>query len=90
MEGKVMSNGELKYPKWEAEFHGAVLEFDREKLFEKIQKFETAVFARLQELASDSDHHAERQAISDATATLSTLTKQKLSEVEDGTRGTDA
>lgn len=75
-----MSNGELKFPKWEAEFHEAVVEFDREKLFEKIQKFETAVFTRLQELASDSDHHAERQAMSDAATTISILRKDKLSD----------
>jgi hypothetical protein len=60
LEGNAMSNGELKYPKWDAQFYEAVLEFDWEKLFEKIQEFETAVFTRLQELASDSDHHAER------------------------------
>jgi hypothetical protein len=73
-----MSDGDLKYPKWEAEFHDAVIEFDREKLVEKVQKFELAVFTRLQELASDSDHHDERQAIVDAASTVSALKKDKL------------
>jgi hypothetical protein len=47
---------------------------------EKAQKFENAVFVRLQELASDSDHHDEREAIADATTTISVLKKYKLSD----------
>lgn len=74
-----MSNEEWKYPKWQAEFQEAVLELDREKLFEKIHKFETAVFVRLQELESDSDHHSERHAIHDALSTIRVLKKDKLS-----------
>jgi len=74
-----LSDGELKYPKWQAEFQEAVIELDREKLFGKIQKFEVAVFTRLQELASDSDHHDERQAIDDAASTLREVKKHKLS-----------
>ena len=65
--------------KRQAEFQEAVLELNREKLFEKIQKFETAIFVRLQELASDSDHHSERQAIQDAVSTIRVLKKDKLS-----------
>lgn len=73
-----MSNEELKYPKWEPEFQEALCELDREKLFEKIQKFETAAFVRLQELASSTDHHSEREAIADAAATIATLKREKL------------
>jgi len=73
-----MSDGELKYLKWEREFQEAVLERDREKLFEKIQQLETAIFVRLQELASDSDHHSERQAIADAVSTIRELKKDKF------------
>jgi hypothetical protein len=72
-----MSNGELKY-KWQPEFQEAVVEVDRKKLIEKIQKFETAVFVRLQELKSSSDHHAEREAIADAASTIAALKKNKL------------
>jgi hypothetical protein len=71
--------GELKYPKWQAEFQDAIIEFDREKLFEKVQKFETAIFIRLQQLASSKDHHAERQAIDDALSTIRVLKKERLS-----------
>jgi hypothetical protein len=74
-----MSDGELKYPKWQIEFQEAVVELDREKLFEKIQKFETAIFVRLQELSLSNDHQEERQAIDDALSTLRVLKKDRLS-----------
>jgi hypothetical protein len=73
-----MCDGELKY-KWQPEFQEAVVELDRKKLPEKIQKFETAVFVRLQELAYDNDHHDEREAIADATSTITALKKIELS-----------
>ena len=75
-----MRDGELKYPKWEREFQDTILEFDQDKLPEKAQRFENAVLVRLQELASDSDHHDEREAIADATTTISVLKKYKLPE----------
>lgn len=68
-----MDNEPLKYPKWQAEFQEVVIELDREKLFAKIQKFETAVFVRLQELARSSNHYEERQATDDALATVRVL-----------------
>jgi len=74
-----MNDEILKYPKWQTSLQDAILEFDREKLVEKIQKVETTVFERLQELSSDSDHHGERQAIADAFSTLRVLKKDKLS-----------
>ena len=73
-----MRDGELKYPKWEREFQETILEFDQDKLPEKAQRFETAVSVRLLELASDSDHHDEREAIADATTTISVLKKYKF------------
>jgi hypothetical protein len=76
--GNAVSDIVLKYPKWQREFQETILEFDRDKLFEKVQRFETAVFVRLQELASDSDHHDEREAIVDATSTISVLKRYKL------------
>ena len=72
-------NEPLKFPKWQAQFQEVVIELDREKLFGKIQNFETAVFVRLQELAPLNDHHDERQAIDDALATVLALKKDKLS-----------
>ena len=74
-----MSEEELKYPTWQAPLQEAVLEFDPERLSQKIQKVEAVVFKRLQELSSDSDHHGERQAIADAFSTLRVLKTEKLS-----------
>jgi len=74
-----LSNTELKYPKWEHQFQEVVLELNGEKLVAKIQTLETAIFVRLQELKSDSDHHSERQAIADALATIRVLKKNKVS-----------
>ena len=68
---------ELKYPKWERQFQEVVLELNHEKLTDKIQKLETAIFIRLQELQFDSDQHSERQAIDDALATIRVLKKEK-------------
>ena len=73
-----MSNEQRKYPKWQSEFEEAIVEFDPEKLVGKIKQFELAVFVRLQELACDSDHHDERQAIADALSTLRQVKRDKL------------
>src|SRR6267154_3076045 len=81
-----MRDGELKYPKWEREFQETILEFDQDKLPEKAQRFENAVSVRLQELASDSDHHDEREAIADATTTISVLKKYKFESDSKGKR----
>lgn len=70
---------EVKYPKWQPEFHEALLETNRGKLLEKIHGFETAVFVRLQELALSSDHRDERIAIRDATAAIAVLKKTSTS-----------
>ena len=74
-----MSNEKLKYPKWPAEFEEAIVESDSGKLVEKIKNCELAVFVRLQELAGDSDHHDERQAIADALSTLREVKRDRLS-----------
>ena len=68
-----MSDTELKYPEWEAEFREVLIELSPKKLFSKIQKFETVVFVRLRELASSGDHHEEREAIDDALITVRLL-----------------
>jgi hypothetical protein len=73
-----MSEQELKYPNWQVLLQEAILEFDRDKLVGRIQKVETVVFERLQELSSDSDHHGERQAIANALSTMRVLKKDKL------------
>jgi hypothetical protein len=74
-----VSDRELKYPIWQIHLQEAILEFDREKLAERIQKVETLMFERLQEISSDTDHHDERQALADAASILREVKKAKLS-----------
>jgi hypothetical protein len=69
---------DLKYPEWQAVYNAALLATDEHELFIKVTHAETAIVRRLQALAGNSDHHEERLAISDATATLRKLQVQKL------------
>ena len=88
-EGDTVSDSELRYPIWQTQLQEAILEFDREKLAEKIQKVETLIFERLLAISSDTDHHDERQALSDATTILRGLKKAKLSYPDWGTQKQD-
>jgi hypothetical protein len=73
-----MSDGELKYPKWQTPLQEAILEFDREKLREKLQKVETSILERLQELQHGPDGHSEREAINDALSVLRIIKRDRL------------
>jgi hypothetical protein len=77
--GSTMIDGELKYPRWQTPLQEAILEFDPEKLSERIQNVKTLMFERLQEMSSDTSHHDERQALADAASILRGLKKDKLS-----------
>lgn len=63
-------NEELKYPEWQRPFQQLILEFDRTKLPEKLQKVETLIFERLQQLRRGNDGHIETQALNDALVLL--------------------
>jgi hypothetical protein len=56
----------------------AVVEHDREKLSQRVEAAETAIYQRLQQISQRSDHSAERQAIEDAVAGLRILKRDKL------------
>ncbi len=64
---------EIIYPQWQNEYKTALLEVDREKLAERVEAAETAIFQRLQQISQNSVHQAERQAIEDAVAGLRIL-----------------
>jgi hypothetical protein len=68
-----MNNSELKYPQWQLPYREAILEFDRNRLSDKIQKAETAVRERQQVLEQRANGQEERQALSDAISTLKIL-----------------
>ena len=45
-----MSNAELKFPQWQGPLQELILEFDPQKMPEKIQSAETLVLERLQQI----------------------------------------
>ena len=59
--------------KWEATYHRAVLEVDRQRMPERIVAARQAISNRLQDLNGDPDHHGERQQIEDALKALAVL-----------------
>ena len=68
----------ILYPQWQNEYQAAVAELDREKLSQRVEAAETAIYQRLQQISQRSDHSAERQAIEDAMAGLRILKRDKL------------
>lgn len=60
---------------WTRIYRAALLECDLAKLPTRIREAETAIFARIRELAEDSDSCHERELISDALFGLRTLQK---------------
>ena len=68
-----MNDAELKYPQWQLPYREAILEVDRNRLPDKIQKAETIVLERLQTLEQRANGQEERQALSDAMSTLTIL-----------------
>jgi hypothetical protein len=73
-----MSNEELKYPQWQTPLQEAILEFDRKKLREKLEKVKTSILERLLQLHQGGNGQSEREAINDALATLRVLNQEKL------------
>ena len=68
----------LKFPDWQGEFEAALLDADPEKLRERLEAAEVAMFLRSQALVHGTDGHAEQQAIRDATAKLRLIQTEKL------------
>lgn len=64
---------EIRSQAWVACFESAFMELDAGRLPERIGKAEAAIDARLFTLRNDSDHHEERELISDAQRTLRSL-----------------
>jgi hypothetical protein len=76
MTGESSSSRKIKYPQWEPEFRAALLEPDREKLLERIELAEAAIFSRIQGLSASANDREERRAIEDALSGLRTLKKE--------------
>jgi hypothetical protein len=68
----------IKYPHWQREFEAALREGDPQNLRQRVDAAEAALFLRLQALEGSAAGQEERQAISDAVATLRVIQRDKL------------
>jgi hypothetical protein len=73
-----MNDEELKFPEWQAPLQDVILEFDRANLPGKIEKVETLILERLQQLRRSSDGRSEQQAMNDALEILRILKRDRL------------
>ena len=69
-----MNEEELQFPEWQKPLQDLILEFDRERLLEKVKKVAAMITERQQQPALSSDSHVEREALSDALAIIRVLT----------------
>jgi hypothetical protein len=69
---------ESLYPAWQNEYQAALVEVDREKLKERVEAAETAIYKRLQQISLSSDHHTERNVIEDALNSLRVIKRDEL------------
>ena len=67
------SSENLKYPQWQEPLQEAFLEMDTNRLKQRIVAVEFAIHKRMQNIAGDSKHNAERQALMDALSSLRIL-----------------
>jgi len=72
------SSSELPFGQWRQAYQSALLETDDKALFKRIEIAESAILTRKEALAKSSDHHAERQGMEEALATLRRLKRTRL------------
>jgi hypothetical protein len=63
---------------WKRHYQSALDESSQVKLQEKVHIAELAIFVRWQELAGDSDHHQERNDLSEACENLLRVKTRRL------------
>ena len=68
----------LRYPQWQVLLDEAILEFDAQRLFAKVRTAERVIHDRLHELTSETHDFRERQALTDALATLEALKRHRM------------
>ena len=61
---------DLKYPQWQEHLGAAILEFDPQRLHEKVQRAEAAIVNRLEELATEQANQLERLALFEGLSIL--------------------
>ena len=66
------------FPEWQSELEAAVREADPQKLPQRLEAAEAAIFQRQQTLVDGPHRQAEQQAIEEAVRTLRVIQKEKL------------
>jgi hypothetical protein len=77
-EERFVSDEELKFPDWQVPLQQVILEFDRERMLEKVQEVEALIFDRLRQLSVSSDGRTEHDALNDALSVLRILKRERL------------
>jgi hypothetical protein len=77
-QGYDMNDEELLYPEWQIPLQELVLEFDREKLAEKIRKVDSLIVQRLLQLVEAGDGREERAALNDGINILRVIKRERL------------
>jgi hypothetical protein len=73
-----MTNEETKYQEWQAALREMRMETDPEKLSGKLQRVESLIQGRLQDLYRKSDGSKEREELKEALFTLRIIKRDKL------------
>jgi hypothetical protein len=73
-----MSEEQLKFPRWQAPLQELIIEFDREKLAEKVQKVEALISERLQQPFRSLEDHSERESLEHGLFILRMVKRDRL------------
>jgi hypothetical protein len=73
-----MRDRELEFPEWQVPLQNLILEFDSEKLPQKVQAVESAILDRLQHIRHQSDRDREQQVLNDGLSTLRVIKSDRL------------
>jgi hypothetical protein len=73
-----MEDHKLKYPEWQVPLQEVVLESDLDQLPRKIERLESVIFERLQQLCTNAAAAPEKQAIDDALKILRSVQRERL------------
>ena len=73
-----MSDAELKFPEWQGPLQELILEFDPQKLREKIPRVEALISERLQQLDHGNDGRVEKIALHDALTIVRIMKRDRV------------
>jgi hypothetical protein len=71
-----MSDGELRFPRWQTPLQELILEFDPETLPEKIQQLKALILQRRRQLDRENGGRVEKIALHDALAIIRIMVNQ--------------